>query len=42
MTFQTGSKLKRKCYAAEINNEYFSPAVERLKNYAIYQEFKFI
>ena len=33
-------ELKRRCYAAEINDEYFKPAVERLKNYDIYQEFK--
>jgi site-specific DNA-methyltransferase (adenine-specific) len=34
-------KLKRKCYAAEINGEYFRAAVDRLKDYDINEEFAF-
>lgn len=34
-------KLKRKCYAAEINREYFEAARERLQSYDINQEFSF-
>ena len=34
-------QLKRKCYAAEINSEYFRAAVERLTDYDINQEFAF-